>query len=210
VTFDVSYPKISVLRGVKIPYAGGDTVWANTESAYEDLPEDLRALADRLWALHTNDYDYATSHRGNGSATPAQIERFKNVFAATVYQTEHPVVHVHPETGKRSLLLGHFVKRLINHNGLDSDHLLKILQNHVIRLENTVRWKWTQGDVVIWDNRSTQHYAINDYESQHRIVRRVTLAGDVPVSVDGRRSKSLSIEPKATAANSSAPEKKAA
>ncbi len=63
-----------------------------------------------------------------------------------------------------------------------------MLQEHIIRLENTVRWRWTQGDVAIWDNRATQHYAINDYGDQHRVVRRVTLAGDVPVSVDGRRS----------------------
>jgi alpha-ketoglutarate-dependent taurine dioxygenase len=199
VTFDVAYPKISVLRGVKIPAAGGDTVWANAEAAYEDLPEDLRALADKLWALHTNDYDYAT-HRVT-QVTPEDIQRFKTLFTSTVYETEHPVVRVHPETGKRSLLLGHFVKRLVNHTGGDSQHLISILQNHVIRLENTARWQWTQGDVAIWDNRATQHYAINDYGTQHRIVRRVTVAGEVPVSVDGQLSRSLSITANPQAAN---------
>jgi hypothetical protein len=58
----------------------------------------------------------------------------------------------------------------------------------VIRLENTVRWRWSEGDVAIWDNRATQHYAIDDYGRQKRVMRRVTVAGDVPISVDGRRS----------------------
>ncbi len=200
VTFDVAYPKISVLRGVKIPAAGGDTVWANAEAAYEDLPEDLRALADKLWALHTNDYDY-TTHRVT-QVSPEDIQRFKSLFTSTVYETEHPVVRVHPETGKRSLLLGHFVKRLVNHTGGDSQRLISILQNHVIRLENTARWQWAQGDVAIWDNRATQHYAINDYGTQHRIVRRVTVAGEVPVNVDGQSSRSLRITANPQAANS--------
>lgn len=64
-----------------------------------------------------------------------------------------------------------------------------LFQSHITRLENTVRWRWQAGDVAIWDNRATQHYAINDYGDQHRVVRRVTVAGDVPVSVDGQRSR---------------------
>jgi taurine dioxygenase len=76
-----------------------------------------------------------------------------------------------------------------------------VLQGHVIRLENTVRWRWQQGDVVIWDNRATQHYAINDYGDAKRVVRRVTLAGDVPVSVDGRRSQAYGASVKREAAN---------
>jgi taurine dioxygenase len=66
--------------------------------------------------------------------------------------------------------------------------LFELFQSHIIAPENTVRWSWNQGDVAIWDNRATQHYAVNDYGDQPRIVRRVTIEGDVPVSVDGRRS----------------------
>jgi hypothetical protein len=66
--------------------------------------------------------------------------------------------------------------------------LIAILQAHVTRPENTVRWRWSAGDVAMWDNRATQHYAIDDYGTQRRIVRRVTVAGDIPVSVDGQRS----------------------
>ncbi len=83
------------------------------------------------------------------------------------------------------------MKRLAGHSTHDSAHLLNVLQSHVHRLENTVRWRWAQGDVAIWDNRATRHYAINDYGDQHRLVWRVTIAGDVPYGVNGRKSVGL-------------------
>ncbi|ANE47897.1 taurine dioxygenase [Paenibacillus swuensis] len=188
VTFVDAYPQASILRGVTIPEAGGDTVWANTAAAYEDLSPELKELADKLWAVHSNDYDYASAYRGKSHD---EYKQYKKVFTSTIYETEHPVVRIHPETGEKSLLLGHFVKRITGLSSSDSAHLFQVLQSHVTRLENTVRWRWTPGDVVIWDNRATQHYAINDYGDQHRVVRRVTVAGDVPVSVDGRQSRTL-------------------
>ncbi len=197
VTFVPAYPKASILRAVVSTASGGDTVWANTAEAYDRLPDELRALADNLWALHTNAYDYAAAKTG---ATQAQIERHKNVFAATVYETEHPVVRVHQVTGERTLVLGQFVKSLVGFSTTDSRRLLDILQDHVTRLENTVRWRWTAGDVAIWDNRATQHYAIDDYGDQRRVMRRVTLNGDVPVSIDGRSSRVVKPEPLAQAA----------
>jgi alpha-ketoglutarate-dependent taurine dioxygenase len=185
VTFVAAYPQASILRAVAVPAAGGDTVWANTAAAYEHLPAELRNLVDRLWAVHTNEYDYA-AHREKISETDARHHR--EVFISTLYETEHPLVRVHPETGERTLVLGHFAKKIVGLSSADSAHLLSLLQAHVTRLENTVRWRWAAGDVVIWDNRATQHYAVNDYGDQHRIVRRVTIAGDAPVSIDGRHS----------------------
>lgn len=185
VTFDAAYPKFSILRGVTVPEAGGDTVWANTATAYENLPAELRNLADQLWALHTNAYDYA-AQRNDISAEA--VKHHKEIFTSTLYETEHPVVHVHPETGERHLLLGHFVKNFIGLSSADSAQLFSILQGHVTQLENTVRWKWSAGDVVIWDNRATQHYAVNDYGDAKRIVRRVTIDGEAPISLDGHRS----------------------
>jgi taurine dioxygenase len=185
VTFAQAYPQASVLRAVVIPEAGGDTVWANTARAYDDLPDELKALADNLWATHSNLYDYASA-KPNASQEAAQ--RYLKVFASTVYETDHPVVRVHPETGERTLVLGQFVRRLKGYSAEASNHLFSLLQGYVTRLENTVRWNWRVGDVAIWDNRATQHYAIDDYGDQPRIVRRVTIDGDVPVSVDGRRS----------------------
>ncbi|MGH8054708.1 MAG: TauD/TfdA dioxygenase family protein [Stenotrophomonas sp.] len=187
VTFEVAYPQVSILRAVVIPPYGGDTVWANTVAAYDSLPAELKALAEQLRALHGNDFDYAAARPPVATADTV-FKRYKDVFTRLLFEAEHPVVRVHPETGERSLVLGHFVKRLVGHSSSDSRHLLGVLQDHVQRLENTVRWRWTEGDVAIWDNRATQHYAINDYGEQHRVMRRVTIAGDVPYGVDGQTS----------------------
>ena len=197
VTFVADYPKISILRGVVVPEAGGDTLWANTVAAYHDLPEALRAFAGKLWLLHSNVYDYV----GNRQAVSEEgRRRYNEVFTATRYETEHPLVHVHPETGERALILGHFAQKVIGYGSTDSAHLLAIFQEHIIRPENTVRWRWSAGDVAIWDNRATQHRAIDDYGSEPRVVRRVTIAGEPAVSVDGRRSVTRSKVPAAKVA----------
>ncbi len=182
VTFVDAFPKASILRAVVVPEAGGDTVWANTAAAYEELQPPLRQLAEQLRALHTNDYDYVGA---KPDANREALKQYEEVFVSTLYETEHPVVHVHPETGKKHLLLGHFVKRILGFSTRDSDHLFELLQGHVTRLENTVRWTWRPGDVAFWDNRATQHYAVDDYGSARRIMHRVTIAGTPAVGVDG-------------------------
>lgn len=187
VTFRDAYPKISILRSVVAPERGGDTVWANTAAAYADLPPPLRDFADQVWALHTNKYDYAQT-RLSERIPPEALKRYREIFTSTVYETEHPLVHVHPETGERSLVIGHFVKSLIGFTQADSHLLLHLFHEHATRPENTFRWHWSQGDVVIWDNRATLHRAVDDYDDLPRIVHRVTLDGIPNVSVDGRRS----------------------
>lgn len=189
VTFVEAFPKISILRGVKIPEYGGDTVWANTATAYENLPEELKRFAESLRAVHSNDYDYGADRI---VAEQQRLDHHRKVFVSAVYEAEHPVVHVHPVSGEKALLLGHFFKRLSGFSSRESARLFELLQNRVIQLENTVRWQWQQDDVVIWDNRATQHYAVNDYGTQPRLVRRVTIEGDAAVAVDGSRSRTLS------------------
>lgn len=186
VTFVDAFPKISILRGVTIPAYGGDTVWANTAAAYEALPADLRTFADNLWATHSNDYDYAASRV---VVEEERLRHHHNVFVSAVFEADHPVVHVHPVSGERALLLGHFIKKIHGFSSTESARIFELLQNRVIRLENTVRWNWRQDDVAIWDNRATQHYAINDYGNQPRLVRRVTIEGEQAVSVNGERSR---------------------
>ncbi len=188
VTFVDAYPRYSVLRAVTIPAYGGDTVWANTVAAYHDLSPELRQLAESLWAIHSNKYDYAAQH---AHATEAEKRHYEKVFASNIYEAQHPVVRLHPETGEKSLVLGYFIQRFVGHNHIDSAALFQLLQNHVTRLENTVRWSWREGDVAIWDNQATQHYALNDYDGQNRTMRRTTIGGEVPVSVDGRLSQLL-------------------
>ena len=172
--------------------AGGDTLWANTATAYEELPEPLRLIADTLWAVHSNLYDYAAVQQG---ASSEALERYRQVFASTVYETEHPLVHVHPESGERSLILGHFFKNFVGLSSGDNQRLFATFQEHVTKPENTVRWRWQPGDVAIWDNRATQHRAIADFGLQHRQLRRATIAGATPVSIDGRSSRIVKKEP---------------
>ncbi|EIZ78142.1 putative alkylsulfatase [Novosphingobium sp. Rr 2-17] len=200
VTFLDAYPKASLLRGITIPEAGGDTLWANGETAYEGLPEPLRQLVNHLWAVHSNDYDYAAQLSASGAsgadrtAAAEQLKKHREVFASTIYETEHPVVRVHPVSGQRSLLLGHFVKRFVGLSEQDSARLLNVLQDHITKPENTVRWSWRPNDLAIWDNRATQHRAIADFGLQRRTLRRATVAGDVPVSIDGRKSRTIRAE----------------
>lgn len=186
VTFVDAFPKISILRGVTIPAYGGDTVWANTALAYERLPKELRQLADSLWAIHSNDYDYGADRV---QVEEERLRHHRQVFVSAVYEAEHPVVHVHPVSGERALLLGHFVKKFVGLSNNESARIFDLLQSRVIRLENTVRWKWQQDDVAVWDNRATQHFAINDYGKQPRLVRRVTVHGETAVALDGQRSR---------------------
>jgi alpha-ketoglutarate-dependent sulfate ester dioxygenase len=192
VTFVEQPPTFSVLRSVIIPEVGGDTLWANTVAAYRDLRPDLRLLADGLRAVHTNGQDYGRVDVAalRGKLSPEQLEYLTN-FISTVFETEHPVVRVHPETGEPALLLGGFAHRLVGHPTNESVDLLRTLQSYVTRPENTVRWRWQEGDVVIWDNRSTQHYAVADYAPQRRQVQRVTTAGVAAVGLDGTTSVSL-------------------
>jgi alpha-ketoglutarate-dependent sulfate ester dioxygenase len=185
VTFVDRIPAISFLRAITLPPYGGTTVFANTVRAYERLPEPLQALADRLWAVHSNLYDYAWPEKtGNGSAD-SKFKAYRDEFERLEFETEHPVVRVHPETGERTLVLGHFVRRFVGLSNQDSGDLFELLQRQVTKLENTVRWTWKPGDIAVWDNRATQHYAVDDYDDHPRRLHRVTLAGDIPVSIDG-------------------------
>lgn len=185
ITFLPAYPKYSVLRGVVIPETGGDTIWANTTAAYEALPSALRQLADTLRAVHSNAYDYAAQRP---KATEVEKRHYREVFASRIFQAEHPVVRVHPETRERTLLLGSFVQRISGLSRSDTHRIYELFQGYITSPENTVRWQWRKGDVAIWDNRATQHVAINDYGEAHRVVRRVTVEGDTPIGVDGRSS----------------------
>jgi alpha-ketoglutarate-dependent taurine dioxygenase len=189
VTFIDRIPKASLLRAVSLPSYGGTTAWASTEAAYEQLPTPLRALVENLWAVHTNQYDYAADYDGRHEEVTDTVREYRQEFVSDYYETEHPVVRVHPETGRRVLLLGHFIKQFVGLSPSESATLFGLLQSRVTKLENTIRWTWQPGDLAVWDNRATQHYAVADYDDQYRRLSRVTLAGDIPVDVRGQRSR---------------------
>jgi alpha-ketoglutarate-dependent sulfate ester dioxygenase len=187
VTFTDRPPILSVLRAVVIPPVGGDTLWANTVAAYNDLPSSLRSFVDELRAVHTNAYDYANPKHYEDEARRRHLE----IFTSSVFETEHPIVRIHSETNERALLLGGFAHRIVGLTPNEGRELLRLLSERITRPDNTVRWRWQEGDVAVWDNRATQHYAINDYGDDRRIVQRVTVAGSIPVGLDGRVSRPL-------------------
>jgi alpha-ketoglutarate-dependent sulfate ester dioxygenase len=191
-TFAVQPPKATVLRAVALPSWGGTTLWANTAAAYRQLPKPLRQLADGLWARHDDVVDDANlSPELVGMLLDGDTAR-RERLAPIPFETDHPVVQVHPETGEPALLLGAHTRRILDVSGEESRTLFRLFQDRITRPEFTIRWSWELGDVAMWDNRATQHYAVADYGNQHRVMRRVTLAGQLPVSVTGEHSRLIS------------------
>ncbi|MER5855047.1 TauD/TfdA dioxygenase family protein [Streptomyces sp. NPDC101169] len=186
VTFVVNPPQLTTLRSIVTTPYGGQTLIANAAAAYRDLPEPLRSLADTLRVVHTNQHDYARP-----AATTAQRQEYDRAFVSTPYEAEHPVVRVHPLTGERGLFIGGFAKRIVGLSSGDSADLLRILQSYVTRPENILSWTWSPNQLLIFDNRITQHYAVDNYDDHPRRLNRVTIAGEVPTGVDGRRSEQL-------------------
>jgi taurine dioxygenase len=187
VTFVLNPPQASTLRSIVLPPYGGETLIANAATAYADLPAPLRAFADTLYAIHTNDYDYATPPE---ALTDADRER-REEFVSQYFETAHPVVRVHPLTGERGLFIGGFAQRVVGLSKGESRDILRLLQSYVTRPENVLRHRWSPNQLVLFDNRITQHYAIDNYDDLPRRLNRVTVAGDVPVGVDGRTSYSI-------------------
>ncbi|MEU6666826.1 TauD/TfdA family dioxygenase [Streptomyces sp. NPDC046727] len=190
VTFVVNPPQLTTLRSVVIPPYGGETLIANAAAAYRDLPEPLRSLADTLRVVHTNQYDYARP-----AAATAEQREYDRIFVSTPYEAEHPVVRVHPLTGERGLFIGGFAKQIVGLSSSDSADLLRIFQSYVTRPENILRWRWSRNQLLIFDNQITQHYGVDNYDDHPRRLNRVTVAGEVPTGVDGRRSEQLVGDP---------------
>ena len=185
-TYTCRPPAITMLRTVMLPPYGGDTTWANTAAAYQNLDPELRELADGLRVLHSTGQAERRRRAAREARRAATGESPAPEPKRPAFTTEHPVVRVHPETGERALLLGAFAMRILDTG--DSDRLIDQFQRLVTKLENTVRWRWALGELAMWDNRATQHYAIYDYGDHRRKIRRCVIAGDVPVGVDGRAS----------------------
>ena len=187
VTFVLNPPQASTLRSITVPPYGGETLIASSAAAYRDLPEPLRVLADTLWEEHTNDYDYAVPEESIDAERAAQRAQFTSIK----FRTVHPVVRVHPLTGERGLFIGGFAQRIVGLSTTESRKILDLLQAYVTRPENILRWRWSPNQLVLFDNRITQHYAIDNYDDQPRRLNRVTVAGDIPVGIEGKESYSI-------------------
>ncbi|MFF0737270.1 TauD/TfdA dioxygenase family protein [Streptomyces chartreusis] len=187
VTFVLNPPQATTLRSITIPPYGGETLIASSAAAYRQLPEPLRKLADTLWAEHTNDYDYAVADEEVDEQQAANRAEFTSIK----YRTVHPVVRVHPLTGERGLFIGGFAQRIVGLSPGESRKILDLLQAYVTRPENILRHRWSENQLVVFDNRITQHYAVDNYDGQPRRLHRVTVAGDVPVGIEGKASYSI-------------------
>ncbi|MGW6643704.1 TauD/TfdA dioxygenase family protein [Streptomyces iakyrus] len=184
VTFVLNPPQATSLRSITVPPYGGETLIASSAAAYRNLPDSLRGLADTLWAEHTNDYDYAVPEEDVDEEQSARRAQFTSIK----YRTVHPVVRVHPLTGERGLFIGGFAQRIVGLSTGESRKILDLLQAYVTRPENILRHRWSPNQLVLFDNRITQHYAVDNYDGRPRRLHRVTVAGDVPVGVEGKES----------------------
>lgn len=175
VTFVETPPLGSILNAIVIPEAGGDTLWADTNAAYEALSPPFKDLVDGLTAVHDG-----TAAFGKLLALVGKGEWDGEEFTELV-PVEHPVVRTHPETGRRSLFVNPgFTQRIKGVSLKESTALLQFLYQHMSTPEFVVRYRWEPGDLGFWDNRTTMHYAISDYGDAHRVIQRVTIKGDRP------------------------------
>ncbi|MDA9441439.1 dioxygenase [Bradyrhizobium sp. CCBAU 51745] len=177
------YPKICHLRRVINPSYYGDTVWSDMATAYQALPLSLRMFADQLWAVHNNSQGYAMK----AELAEADKQHLDDVFTRPSFETEHPVVSVHPKTGKRSLASGDFVQRFVGFQKYTSQKILRLFQSYITAPENTVRWSWQPGDVAIWDCPAIQYHEAQDFDDHHRVQNRATTDRDLPLNIDARR-----------------------
>ena len=174
-------PMGAVLRCVECPEVGGDTIWANMAKAYEDLPQPIKEQIAPLRARHSIEATF-------GAAMP--IER-RHALKAQFPDAEHPVVRTHPETGEKVLFVNGFATHFVNFHtpanvryGNDfspaAANLLTYLIGRAAIPEYQVRWRWTPNAVAFWDNRATQHYAVQDYWPAVRKMERAGIMGDAP------------------------------
>jgi alpha-ketoglutarate-dependent taurine dioxygenase len=185
VTFVKRPPLGSILRAVTLPPHGGDTNWADLELAFASLSAPVQRLAEQLTAVHdgTREFGYYLAQRRQGEGSLWEGERYRRLEPV-----EHPVVRVHPETGRRSLFVNPgFTSHIVGVSDAESRHLLDLFYAHVTRPEHIVRHRWQPGDVAMWDNRATVHYANRDYGDARRVMHRITLRGDEPVGVGALR-----------------------
>ena len=178
---DVSYnpkpTKVIILRSIKIPPVGGDTMFSNMELAYETLDNDLREKIKDKKAVHSS---------LGGAFFTDNYEAMESNGNNKEYSNEHPIVRTHPETGKKILFVNWtYTKKIVGLEKKESDEILEKIFEHQARLDLTCRFRWTENAVAIWDNRSVQHYAISDFFpgrglGYERIMDRIAIEGDRP------------------------------
>lgn len=169
-TFRKNPPLGSILRGVIIPERGGDTLFASMSAAFDGLSDKMQQFVSGLVAIHDFRYGFKESLE-----EPGGPERLAEMVASNP-PVEHPVVRVHPESGKRGLYVNSlFTVSIKGMKARESRALLDLLFEHAVTPEFTCRFRWQADSVAFWDNRITQHKPVNDYWPQHRKMQRITI-----------------------------------
>lgn len=174
--------KATILFAREMPPTGGDTLFSNAHLAYDRLSDGLRHTLGMLRAVNNGDsrkHPTGLTRRERAAAGVATMPQIDPGNVQTV--STHPVIRTHPETGRKSLYIGGHTERFEGMTEEESAPLLRYLMDHATRPEFVCRLRWAVGTLTMWDNRSTQHFAINDYHGFRRCVHKITVCGDAPV-----------------------------
>ena len=167
----------AVLSAKQLPAFGGDTLWASGIAAFEGLSKPLQVLLDGLTATHDFTKSFPLERFGS---TPEDLARWEQTRKNNP-PLSHPVIRTHPVSGRKSLFVNEgFTTKINELSEAESEAILKLLFAHATRPEYTIRWRWQENDVAFWDNRVTQHYAVDDYRPNRRVMHRATILGDAP------------------------------
>lgn len=178
VTFIETPPLGAILSARELPPSGGDTLWSSNIAAYEALSAPFRALLSGLTAEHDFVKSFPAWRYARTDEERVQWEAARAKNPPVI----HPVVRVHPVSGRQGLFVNEgFTTRILELTQGESEAVLKHLFAHIAKPEFTVRWRWKRHDLAFWDNRLTQHYATADYLPHRRVVHRATILGDRPV-----------------------------
>src|SRR5260221_7183216 len=161
----------TMLYAREVPDYGGDTMVANQYLAYEALSPGMQAMLGGLTGIYSAGM---RSDGGRSGRAENKYMKMRDTDNADRYEAEHPVVRTHPETGRKALYVSN--RHTIRFKGMteeESKPLIDFLQAHCTRPEFTARIRWEKGTITIWDNRCCQHFAINDYQGQRRVLRRL-------------------------------------
>ena len=179
---DVSYnpkpTKVIILRSIKVPPVGGDTMFSNMEIAYETLDEEIKSSIKNKKAVHSSLGAAAFTEAYKAMEGNGNLDEYSNV---------HPMVRTHPETGKKILYVNSmYTKKILDTDEHQSEEILNKIFIHQERLDFTCRFKWTENAVAIWDNRSTLHQGLTDFFpgrslGYERIMDRIAIEGDNPL-----------------------------
>jgi len=192
-SFQQAPPAGTFLYALQVPPYGGDTMWANQYLAYETLSPGLQRLLDGMEAMHSAKRPYG---RQGIYADKSQARSMKiRTGIEAEEEIAHPVVRVHAETGRKALYVNQvYTIRFKDMTAAESAPLLEYLFAHSIRPEFICRHRWSQGMLTMWDNRCTQHYAVNDYDGFRRELHRTTCAGEIPAGPATRQERPIAAQ----------------